>query len=118
MLEFEQQNNSDTITIRVEGKITSKDFTPLVQKLESMISEFSQIRIFMDFVSLTGMDIQAFWQDLRFSLAHLKDIKRYVVVGEQKWLESWTNFFKPFLPCETRYFPPQEKEEAWQWLES
>ncbi|BAU63470.1 hypothetical protein STA3757_08340 [Stanieria sp. NIES-3757] len=118
MLEYRQNQNSNLIGIKVDGKITKNDFTELVHKLEAAINNYGQIRILLEFIQMQGLEASAFWEDLRFSLTHFKDISRYAVVGEQTWLQAWTTLVKPFLPCEIKYFKPNELEEAWHWLES
>jgi hypothetical protein len=63
-----------------------------------------------------GMEIEAFWEDFKFGIRHLRDFKRMAVVGDQRWLEWFTKTFNSLIKTEAKYFTPNQRNEAWNWL--
>ena len=63
-----------------------------------------------------GMELEAFWQDFKFGLRHVRDFERLAVVGDQRWLEWCTKAFSPMTKTELKYFQPNQLAEAWQWV--
>lgn len=116
MLAYHPENNTNIIQITIDGKIRTEEFKPLLTQLETLIKQHGKIRILIKFVKLTNMDMRAFWDDLKFTLHHIKDISHYAVVGNRRWLEGWTTFINPFLKTEVKYFQVENIDQAWQWL--
>ena len=63
-----------------------------------------------------GIEIEAFLEDFKFSIRHLRDFKRMAIVGDRRWLEWLTKAFDPLVKTEVKYFSPGQMEEAWGWL--
>ena len=109
---------SNTVGIQVDGKLTKDDYGVLIPYLEDLITDCKTLNLLCDMTKFSGIEIEAFWEDFKFSIRHLRDFNRMAVVGDQRWLEWWTKVFNPLVKTEVKYFPPAEINEAWTWIQS
>jgi hypothetical protein len=105
-----------TVGIKVNGKLTKEDYSVLIPYLENRIKESGSLNMLCDMTKCMGMEIEAFWEDFKFSIRHLNDFKRMAGVGDQRWLEWIAKSFNPLFNTEMKYFHPDQLEEAWDWL--
>ena len=104
------------IGIKVDGKLTKEDYSVLIPYLENRIKELDPLNMLCDMTNFSGIEIEAFWEDFKFSMSHLHDFKRIAFVGDQRWLEWLTQSFSPLFKTEMKHFHPNHLEEAWAWL--
>ena len=113
-----ESNSEKVVGLRVNGKLTKEDYDGLIPYLEDILAQFDQISLLCDMSGFVGIEAQAFWEDFKFSLRHLRDFKRMAIVGDQRWLEWWTNVFNPLVKTDVKYFPLEHMNEAWTWVKS
>ena len=110
------ESSGNTIGMQVDGKLTKDDYGVLIPYIENLITESGPLNLLCDMTNFSGIEIEAFWEDFKFSIRHLRDFKRMAVVGDQRWLEWWTKFLNPLIKTEAKYFSPEQMSEAWNWL--
>jgi SpoIIAA-like len=116
MLSYNEMDNLAAVEIVITDRVSTAEFDRIANKLESFIARHGRVRVLEIIKDFEGMDVHAFWHDLKFSLRHLGDFSRCAIVTDAKWLALWSAIVAPFLDCEVCYFRPDEVEEARDWL--
>lgn len=106
-----------TVEVLVEGKLTREAYEKFVPTLEDSIRREGKIRVLFVMHDFHGWTAGALWEDMKFDLAHFKDIERLAIVGEKTWQKGMAVFSKPFTKAKVRYFDLSEEQEARCWLE-
>jgi hypothetical protein len=109
-------DNLAAVEIVIADRVSTAEFDQIAKKLESFIARHGRVRVLEIIKDFEGMDVHAFWHDLKFSLRHLGDFSRCAIVTDAKWLALWSAIVAPFLDCEVCYFRPDEVEKARDWL--
>jgi hypothetical protein len=102
--------------IVIKGFVSTQKFEDTAKKLKAFIARHGKVNVLEVIEDFEGMDGTAFWQDFKFSLAHLNDFSRCAIVSDGKWVTPWSEIVAPFFKGEVRYFPPDEIEAAREWL--
>ena len=108
----------EVVGIAVDGKLTREDYDVLIPFFENRINEFGAISVLCDMTQFTVMEVAAFWEDLKFSIAHLRDFNRIAIVGDQRCLNWYAKFLNPLVKTEVRCFPIEQISDAWEWMKS
>jgi len=106
------------LEVRAKGKLTKELYQKFVPAVDAQIKENGKLRILFVMEDFHGWTAGAMWQDLKFDLAHWKDIERLALVGDKKWEKGMAEFCKPFTKAKIRYFDIAQIDEARNWLES
>ena len=117
MLRYQEDAVTGVAEIEISGRVSREEFDRVAEKLEALIAKHDQIRVLEILHDFEGMDVGAFWEDLKFSLRHMQDFSRCAVVSDQKWVDLWTQILSPLIRCEVEYFEPDKMREARAWLE-
>ena len=110
------ESSGNTVGIQVDGKLTKEDNGVLIPYLENLINDCGPLKLLCDMTNFGGIEIEAFWEDFKFGIGHLRDFNRMALVGDQRWLEWCTKAFNPLIKTEAKYFSPEQMSEAWNWL--
>jgi hypothetical protein len=63
------------------------------------------------------MSVEAFIQDLKFSLQHLQDFDREAIVSDHLWLKTLATVGNTlFFGVEVRHFTFDERDKAIEWI--
>jgi hypothetical protein len=113
----------------IDGKVGKAEFDEIAGRLEAHIRAHGKVRLLEEIRGFGGIELAAFWDDLKFSLRHLNDFSRCAVVGDQAWFfsrcavvgdQAWfawvAKAVNPFLACEIRCFERARMAEARAWL--
>lgn len=104
------------LELHVTGKLTRADYERILPEVDDGLREHDRIDLLLALEEFRGWDAAAMWEDLKFDVDHFDDIRRLAVVGEERWHEGMSPFFKPFTAAEVRYFDPGQLEDARAWL--
>lgn len=118
MYQVLEESSGNFIALKAMGKITAKDYDTLVPYLEKAIEREGPLCLFCDLTEFSGMEIAAFWRDLKFSMGHLRDFRRLALVGGRKWMEWCVRLTAPLFKAEMKCFGPGQAGEARAWLSS
>lgn len=102
--------------ISLSGKLTEGDYEQFVPYLEGQIGRYGKINLLVELVEFEGWTAGALWQDTKFAAKHFNDIERLAIVGESVWERGMALFAKPFTTAEVRFFPPDRRDEAKEWI--
>lgn len=115
-IEFAESVEADLLEVKVSGKLTSADYETFVPAVEGMIAEVGKIRILFVMEDFEGWDAGAAWEDTKFAMEHYHDIRKLALIGETSW-ERWMAIIcQPFTTAEIRFFSPDQRAEAIEWL--
>ena len=109
-------SSGNEVGFRVSGKLTDRDFREFIPQVEQLIDKNGRIRLLFELDDFHGWDLQAAWDDFKFSLKHLRDIERLAVVGDREWEEWMVRLAKPFAMSKVKYYDKHRLHEAWEWL--
>lgn len=116
MIDYREDPESNVIELTVDGRVSRDELDDVATRLEAAIAKHGSVRLLEHVQSFGGMDPSVYWEDLKFSLRHLRDFSRCAVVADQTWVEWITKSAAPFVKCDLRHFKPDQIEQARQWL--
>lgn len=117
MLDYKEDQVTGVVEITISGRISRAEFDRVAEKLEALIARHGKIRVLEIIHDFEGMDVGAFWDDLKFSLRHMSDFCRCAVVSDQKWVDLMSEILSPLIRFEMAHFEPGSIDEARAWLE-
>lgn len=116
MFELLPQSSGKVVGVKIKGKATHTDYQAFVPKLEEAIKKHGKIRVLFEMVDVSGFEMSAVWDDLKFEAKHCRDIERCAVVGDKKWEEWMVKIAKPFYSAGVKYFDIKQLDDAWKWI--
>ena len=120
MIEVMPESAGNVFGVKVSGKITGQEYEDvIIPGVEAILREHDKVR-FMWLLddSFQGAAAGAVWDDTKFGLKHRHDFEKLALVGGSKWMEWLTKLAAKFISGETRVFPAEQLQEAWDWLKS
>jgi len=116
MLTMEENGAEDFVTIRASGVLRAEDFRDFVPSYEAVAARRGPLRICLALTELERIEPMAFWEDLKFGVAHKDSYERIAVVGDRTWQEWSIRLSRPFFRAPMRFFTPAKRDEAEAWL--
>ena len=116
MIEKLSESSGNVLGYKVSGKIGKDDYTPLTADVEALLEKEESICLLLDLDDLEGEKANAWGTDLKFGREYHKKIAKMAIVGDKKWQEWMTSLVDPFYAREAEYFPLEERQAAWDWL--
>jgi len=109
---------NDVIAVEAEGIITAQDYEntlrPLVEAKEKRHDKLKMLFVAdEDFQSYTS---GAMWEDTKFGLMHLSDLKKLALVSDLGWMRTAIRLFGPLMSAKVRVFHTHEFEDAAEWI--
>ena len=111
-----QLNEVFYIRLDLKGKLTHEDYKIMIPLIEEAIKNtpHPKIKILVNALHLTGWEMQAAWDDLKFGLKHNKEFEKIAYVGNKTWEEYGIKLSNWFTSGELKYF--EDESEAKRWL--
>jgi hypothetical protein len=110
------------LAYRVEGKLDSADVARAFNAVDERLAKNAKIRVYAEIVSLTGMSVNAVWEDFRKSIEHwdvLPRIEKVALVTDIEWLRRAARMEdRMFRRLQMEAYTLAESEEARAWLAS
>jgi len=116
MLKIEPDILNKTIVLRVEGKLTEKDYKDLLPGLEALMAKVDKVKFLILLHDFKGWDAKAFFEDVNFDARYRQHLGKIAIVGEHVWEELGARLANFFLPEELRYFAADQEAGAREWL--
>ncbi|EAQ81136.1 SpoIIAA family protein [Blastopirellula marina] len=116
-IEIAENYEADLLQVTASGKLTSADYATFVPAVEGMIEEVGRVRILFVMDQFEGWDAGAAWEDTKFAVEHYHHIRKVALIGESSWEKWMAVICKPFTAAEIHFFGPDQRAEAFEWLE-
>jgi hypothetical protein len=113
----EVRTSGNQLEIHVSGKLTKEMYEEFVPLVEEAIREHGKLHMLFVMNNFSGWTAGALWDDLKFDLAHFRDVARLAIVGDRKWQRGMAVFCRPFTTAKIKYFHHADLEAARAWLE-
>ena len=118
MYELMLEKEENIVGLKAKGKLVDADYKDIVPKIDAKIEEVGNIRIMFDMTELEGWSCKAMLDDAEFGISHRKQMDKIAVIGDKKWEEDSILLCRPFFAGEVKFFYPEDKEAAWEWLKA
>lgn len=107
------------VGFKINGRIEAEDIERVVKSIENRLEQGEKLRIYAEIDNWSGMSLEAFIQDLKFSLQHFNDFEKEAIVSDSRWLESLAALGNTlFSSIEVKHFIFAERERALKWISS
>ncbi len=120
MIERLSESLGGVIGFKLTGRVTAEDGEGMEQQIQFVIRSRGKrpIGILLDLSAMSGIDLQARWEEIRFLQKYTDHIARMAVVGAHAWEKISSMFVvaAALLQAETLYFKESEIHQAWQWV--
>jgi len=87
--------------------------------MEAAVLEANKsLRLLINVTRMQGANIKSEWEIFEFLKKHMQDIEFIAIVGAHSWTKVMSEILAEsiFVEAETRYFKPDEIDQAWTWL--
>ena len=115
-MSVELHEDGKILVIKLTGKLAKEDYEHFAPEVERLIKQHGKLRMLIQMHDFHGWTAGALWQDIKFDLAHFRQIERLALVGEKTWEHGMATFCKPFTTATIRYFDRSEAEQAEEWI--
>lgn len=117
MLTFIDFEESNVVGIRINGKITDEEFDRVIERFEEKFDEHEKVRLYAEMENFGGMEVKAFFKDLKFGLTNFSKFEREAVVTDKKWAQQFATISDPLVPTvDVKAFSYADREEAKAWI--
>lgn len=116
------QLQPNVLAYRVEGKLEREDIDRIFAEVDRKLATGEKIRVYAEVHSITGMTLEAIWQDLKLGIQRMNlisKIERAALVTDLGWLRTAVAFEeKMFGGLSIRAFQLSQQMEAQAWVQS
>ncbi|WP_036477850.1 STAS/SEC14 domain-containing protein [Myxosarcina sp. GI1] len=107
------------IGINIDGKIEVEDIDRVIELIEKQLQRRGKLRVYAEVENWTGMSLEAFIKDLKFSLQHFKDFEKEAIVSDRQWLKNLAAVGNSlFSGIEVKHFTFADRDKALKWISS
>jgi hypothetical protein len=106
------------LEVNLHGKLSRRDFDKIVPETERLIRKFKKIRILVTLHDFEGWDVGAMWDEIKWEAKHFNDVDRIAIVGDCRWHKRMVGLCNAFTTGDVRYFPLDELDAAYQWVDA
>ncbi len=118
MIQFIDFEDSNIVGIEIDGKITEAEFDELIRRFEEKFEQYEKVRLYAEMKNFGGMEMKAFFKDLKFGLTNFKRFEREAVVTDARWAQQFAKISDPLVPTvKVKAFAYAEKQKAKEWIQ-
>jgi hypothetical protein len=120
MIEVLPESQGNMIGIKIGGKLTASEYEEvIIARVEAILQEHDKVRfLWLLDDSFDGAEAGAVWDDTKFGLKHRHDFEKLALVGGPTWMDWLTKLAGKIMSGETRTFPREQLQEAWDWIKA
>lgn len=117
-IEWKLEENN-LVLLQVSGKLGKDESDQIQSDLEPMIQKLGQIKVLVLLKNFTGWETAEGWEDTSFQERNDAYIRKFAIVGDEKWRDLVTVFtLKGLRPVPIEYFETNDEDKARQWLDT
>ena len=113
------RGNNNIFGFEVTGKLTADEVQEFLPEMEEAVVQANKrLRLLIDVTDMKHANLRSEWEIFEFLKKHMDDIEYIAIIGAHSWTKVMSEVLADsvFVMAETRYFKPDEKEDAWTWL--
>ena len=112
---LEKMSEEILFTLKVQGKLTHKDYEKITPMLDSAVKgiEHPYINVFVDASELEGWELRAAWDDLKLGMKHGNEFAKIAIYGNKTWQEYAAKIGTWFISGEAKYFEDMDTAISW-----
>lgn len=119
MIELMELQAQNVVGIKISEKIEKTDIDKTTKAIEDKLAVYDKVRLYIELENYTGFSLEAFVEDIKYGLPHLKDIEKEAIVLDGGWLEKLAEINDKLFPNgKIRRFSFAQKDEAIKWVQS
>jgi len=104
------------IRVKALGQMGMATYEHLVPFIDSAIMEYGAVRLLFDLTQFAGREAGAVFEDAEFSLPHWAEVERVAFIGDKQFETRIRTFCQPFKSATVRYFYPNQRRDAEEWI--
>jgi hypothetical protein len=116
MLRIDNLTENMVLTITASDRLTKEDYERLIPELEELLEKHDSLRFFIKLQGLTGFEMGALVEDLKFDFKYKNQYGKTAIVGDKKWEELTTKISKLFFDSEIKFFYEDQSDDVWNWV--
>lgn len=113
------ESEGAVIGVEVTGEIDSKEEDRWIDIFDNLIKEYGSINILVLLDGEFSMDIDAAYDDLKWTFKNLKNMNKLAIVSESRvlgWLVAVDSPFGELAGISEKYFETSNLQDAWSWI--
>lgn len=116
MFDILEKTSKKVLATKISGKLDHQDYNQIFPLVEDTVRKYGKVCLYVELENFEGWDnAQAVWDELK-TFKYINDLEKVAVVGDKKWEEYATKASSFVLPAKIKYFLPEQKEEAKNWV--
>jgi hypothetical protein len=116
VLYLSEKSTDNAIGFHIEGRLSEEDVKRYRSVTEGTIAQFGKVKLLFAVNELSGRELKAVWEDLKFTAGYKDDIECIALVGDNRMIESLKKHIVPEHAVEMRHFDNKDYDRAWDWL--
>ena len=116
MIEKIPSSEKNVLGFALKGKIVDADYQQLISKLRTITAKEESICILFELNDLQSISPKASLDDIELALKFKNNIRKFAIVGGEKWEKELAKLYKIFIGTEVKYFPSDNTSEAQEWF--
>lgn len=104
------------VEVTALNKLTADDYRQFRDMVDERIERRGTINLLVVVKDFSGWTPGAFWEDLKFDVAHYNDVARLALVGSdpsQHWMATVS---KPLTSADVKYYSFDDIDAARKWV--
>lgn len=116
MIQILPETEGKVIATRADGKLIPSDYSKVLPIIKNRLQTYHKVRWYFEMEAFKDWDVATSRQDIKFDILHANDFEKMAVVGDKEWEELLTNFIESFTYAEIKFFKPEERIVALDWI--
>ena len=109
-------SDNNLVTFKATGKLGMAEYQQIQSEIETLIQKVGYIKIVVLLEGFEGWEAAKGWEDTSTDAID-PYIKKFVIVGDEKWRDLATVFtLQGLRPVPIEYFSTDQYDAAMQWL--
>ncbi|MCP3965746.1 MAG: STAS/SEC14 domain-containing protein [Lentisphaerae bacterium] len=118
MIELIQTDNPKLLAMKCDGPITEPEFCKVLGRMQEKFKANDRVDFYMVAGDVPVPEMKLLRQDIKMALEYRDKIGKIALVTTQLWMKMYFTLISSIFEIKARLFSPDEKDEAWEWVNS
>lgn len=118
MITLLPETHEKVLMVEASKKLTINDYKETFEPaLKKLIDQYGRINLLMCFLDdFEGYEIEAIWEDAKFSVSHRHDFSKIALVGMPRKMEWLTKVGAHLVDFEVHTYDQSQRKDAEEWV--